>query len=783
MISSRIADNPRVRVDLIDADGCVYNSHYQYLLFSLLSNFSELLSTTPANKITSEQIDAMIQHIHSVEVEYAHVASSREKHNQRIHELRDAVSLHKSKIEKYMLRADVSFDGSIDVSKSFTREDQKYFFHFVQHCIEKLNEADPRVLQEMFLAANADLIADLTSEDDCDVQVLMVGSARQDHHHDKLGMNLRLTNSIYTDLDFLARHLQKQLSGTREVSLNRAVLADIYGGLELGKSYDNIMASTHRTQHAKSIYDLTKFTILYMAAHANPNAVTVNFYDDNRTIRDSLLRAFLRCPELLPAGMQLNILSYDGKLYQHGSVMGQGMHDSQYRNTIRQICNLALIEKNGVDRSMIDPANTINLRQLAESLGTRSDESNLAVLLDADGCFYNNFYTVLMLEVINKFHAEIDEALKHNPFAAKPEELKRKIREFVHDYDILKIDPQKDLKRLATYLDLRKINKADMVSKLDYLCPDIIDSALYRANAHMFNGLVSRAKELNCRRITFMVGSNRQSYKIDGLNSDLHGTRSFYRDLQRMVELLPTIIKTNISFHLDKFLLADAYANLPSGTSFCRSLQIDSKSISHADTVWEEMKTHSIYGFMHYIAQRYPNTMGVEFIDDREDILKAIAEAYGTDDKYGALPAYMPLRMGLYSGDVVVRKPDYMLEGRGLVDLELDKTLRMIAKSFGVRSVSAAASEGKCIKVEKFADFYGMFIEARGKYKIETVVREMPQVEASKLKLSSSGSDLELFSLFAPNNNDFEPATVESQESKGLRSYLPNAPGFMKGWF
>ena len=171
-----------------------------------------------------------------------------------------------------------------------------------------------------------------------------------------------------------------------------------------------------------------------------------------------------------------------------------------------------------------------------------------------------------------------------------------------------------------------------------------------------------------------LVGSNRQSYQIDIVNS--WGKGSCFPAIKTVSDHLGTI--------LDTFLLADIFGNLPIGTSYSQATSSTKHEIEHSDWMFDETKTTLIYAQIHKMANQHPNEpIILDFYDDRgngerasHDILEQLRDFY--TKHHALIPVNVTLRLNHYAGGNVTLMNE--IKGTGFIDENYQQTVKDLSQ-------------------------------------------------------------------------------------------------------
>lgn len=165
--------------------------------------------------------------------------------------------------------------------------------------------------------------------------------------------------SFYTDFHNKVKHkthscfpVIRNIANALLAELDTFLLADIYGDLDNGVSFERALNQKNQdTQHAEYKFDHTKLSIIYAQVHKIANQYPnedfhFDFYDD-QGLRDDpdilewLHQYFTIYPELLPTNCTLRLHHYiGGQPTQVAVISGEGLIDSNYKQTIKDMFNL-----------------------------------------------------------------------------------------------------------------------------------------------------------------------------------------------------------------------------------------------------------------------------------------------------------------------------------------------------------------------------------------------------------------------------------------------------------
>lgn len=205
--------------------------------------------------------------------------------------------------------------------------------------------------------------------------------------------------------------------------------------------------------------------------------------------------------------------------------------------------------------------------------------------------------------------------------------------------------------------------------------------------------------------VYLMVGSNRQSYRDDAKNSSNRASGSCFPVLKKIAKELSKSFRRRV--HVIPNLMADIYGDLPSGKSFAKGIRScvahdeaimkhlkkikitdDEKtqvtqslsSEGHAEWVGDRSKLSVLCAQMQQIANDFPNEkITYEFFDDKEDILKPLADFLGNPQNAHWIPKNVQLVLNHYDGKEV-KKLCEPIQGTGEIDPNYRETIIKMAE-------------------------------------------------------------------------------------------------------
>ena len=190
--------------------------------------------------------------------------------------------------------------------------------------------------------------------------ITFIGSNRQSKQTDDTNALCGNKGSCFPTIQIVSQHLNTEL--------DTFLLADIHGELEDGESYARAMNINYRGEHADWWFDETKASILYAQMHRvatlNPTETIVfDFYDDRvAPILLSLKNFFIKNPSLIPKNVTLNLQHYEGGdtiAPPMTKICGEGMIDTNYHQTVKDMCKITIAAAWSPDRLPMIETDTI----------------------------------------------------------------------------------------------------------------------------------------------------------------------------------------------------------------------------------------------------------------------------------------------------------------------------------------------------------------------------------------------------------------------------------------
>ncbi len=348
-------------------------------------------------------------------------------------------------------------------------------------------------------------------------------------------------------------------------------------------------------------------------------------------------------------------------------------------------------------------------------------EGIYVALMDADGCFYNVIFDVLLRYMIADHGHEI---FLDDDIIEDDKEINRIIGIIDKTGDILleryvsegtlSMSSALDKKILSIYhefiteqfgADAAQCSKKVKISAikrafiLDLLETDvgrnIYNTLLLVANQRWVAHVEGCVKSHSYRSLLLMSGSNRQSYKLEFVNSVNNGTGFFVTDLLSISAAFEESINHEnakpVKCCMEPFLLADLYAGKYAGDSLgliikeqeAREELTDSNQpIKHNDYVFDETKFTLIYAAAHHVASRHPDDrVTIAFFDDRNDIQSALIAIFSANSDL--LPENVCIEFWPYTGKMADQPLDVIRGTSTVIDCQYYENVRRIIELCG----------------------------------------------------------------------------------------------------
>lgn len=231
----------------------------------------------------------------------------------------------------------------------------------------------------------------LATKADFDKVVLMNGSSRQSYSTDFTNkMNKRDAKGVMTYKPSCFPMFER-LGHTLGATFDKLLMADIYGGLESGTSFDHAVrdrAFLDEDDHAVCVDDESKMTLLYAQMHKvafeHPDAeeIVIDFYDDKNQLLEGLASFFQAHRDYMPYNVQLNLHHYAGKeVFDYDPVIGAGDIVADYGEQVRMMAQRAC-ESKGYSTAPMPSLDRINIIETEAHYLEQQDAASLDTPVD-----------------------------------------------------------------------------------------------------------------------------------------------------------------------------------------------------------------------------------------------------------------------------------------------------------------------------------------------------------------------------------------------------------------
>lgn len=182
---------------------------------------------------------------------------------------------------------------------------------------------------------------------------------------------------------------------------------------------------------------------------------------------------------------------------------------------------------------------------------------------------------------------------------------------------------------------------------------------LISSNEAFITKMIAEIQRARFDECIFMVGSNRQSFEVDALNSFMRRTDSCFSGLMNLhmeicQRLRQTSIYTRTAIKLDPYLLADTYGRLQAGESFGKAVKkkLLENMDGHESWLFDDSKLTILYAQMHKVASEHPDADIIfDFYEDRQSILEGLRDFF--QNNQDLLPNNITLNLHEYCGNDV----------------------------------------------------------------------------------------------------------------------------------
>ncbi len=515
---------------------------------------------------------------------------------------------------------------------------------------------------ELFLQANQELLRNINREIERGATVYVANSSERQYRIQNVRHQIMFnTGCLFDDLQALVMRLRKD-NKPDAAWLDALTMYDVVQNLPDGENYKNALGFIKQTDH-QSDHKQTGLNNIFLHAHhhasLHSNALLeLHCYVSTEAAFENLNDAIICNHALIPGQTTIIVHHYNGAILATRASLGSGELSSHYRH------QAALLE-NPHHQPIKSP-----------------DDIFSAHMLDADNCVFNIFYFYLLTQLIEKYGERIaackGQDLKSAEMSAFGKEmlafvqafpnealfggkvgvrslirlrdpLVKKFADLPLDNDIIEIRDEM-LKDNPAVFDKNQHGPifAQLVKYIDGITPDIMIHINYRTNDILFDKIVELSKSAQANRILLLIGSLRQSYKLDMMSTVWNGTSRFHPTLKNLVAFLNVkYADQGVSFLFDAVTTTDYHDNRLAGLHVATA---DCPSQRTIEIASDREKIRIAYVLTHYARGRY-HVDDIHFYDDTLAIFQFIEKAFGRHDKHRLIPADMRLIMHGYDGD------------------------------------------------------------------------------------------------------------------------------------
>jgi hypothetical protein len=536
--------------------------------------------------------------------------------------------------------------------------------------VERMPEA---LRHELFLHANQRLLQHIDRDIKSGATVFVANASERQYKHLNMQHQLMFdTGCLFDDLQALTMRLRKGVKCTA-VNLDALTMYDIVHNLPDGENYKNAVGFIKQIYH-QSDYEDTALNNIFLHAHYHASMhrhapLDLHCYVNSETAFNALNEAIITHHARMPEQANIIVHHYNGAILATKASLGSGIKRDNFR------AEAALLEK------------PLHLQVRAPS------DKFSAHMLDADNCVFNIFYFYFLTFLVEKYGHKIAACrgldLKTEEMAAFGKEM----LEFVQTYPSEELFAQRGLiclrdplvKKFSDIpldqdiLDIRDGMLADwsgvfdknqhgpiftqLVRYIDGISPEIMMTIIYRTNDLLFNKIVEFAKSDNANRIVLLIGSLRQSYKLDMMSTVWNGTSRFHTTLKNLVTFLnQKYADQGVNFLFDTVTTTDYSQGRLAGSHIATAGSPDQQAIELES---DKEKIRIAYALSQYARGTY-SVHDLYFYDDTVAIFQFIEKSFGRRDPYGLMPAGMRLIMHGYNGDFLGKL--YYIDGTGPLD-------------------------------------------------------------------------------------------------------------------
>ena len=275
-----------------------------------------------------------------------------------------------------------------------------------------------------------------------------------------------------------------------------------------------------------------------------------------------------------------------------------------------------------------------------------SSNRTLVMMLDADNHVYNYLYRGLVIHIVLRFGAAIKQ--NHTNDVSSNWDLIWSIQNFIKNTSreslrvfLNDLEPPffaYDEDPIVMFKKAIENTCSEFIVYLNKLDSTIMEKIFLRANESLTN--IIKEKKFQYKDVILMSGSNRCSLHGDLTGALTNGTRLFCTDLH--------FYANHLQVKLDRFLLVDVLSDLDIGESYARILEEDFSFLAtikktkldheHNENL-DRNKMTFIMAASNYIKKTYGDNVHVEFYDDLDEIINALARVFHHDHASVLLPA------------------------------------------------------------------------------------------------------------------------------------------------
>lgn len=182
------------------------------------------------------------------------------------------------------------------------------------------------------------------------------------------------------------------------------------------------------------------------------------------------------------------------------------------------------------------------------------------------------------------------------------------------------------------------------------------ENRLISCNQSFFDFITNTIAIYKPAKIICLVGSNRQSYKLDQVNAKKTSNHPSQRTLGSCFPAIAEVTRhiqsrSDVPCILDPYLLADSFGNRRHGENYHHAVSLH-HVYEFADAPFDDSKIILLYAQTHKLASEHRGAKIIfNFFDDRDDILAGLYHFYSSHPEF--LPENIELCLYEYSGQKV----------------------------------------------------------------------------------------------------------------------------------